>query len=143
MATEHTFERPTAPVIRDIEIPELITVADLAQKMAVKGGEVLKRMMKLGVMATINQTVDQDTATIIVEEMGHNPKPVTAESAEEALEQYAAGGYTQCGLARPNKRYERLHRFDMLFDWRQTTGFRKWRGRHARNCNCLDDVCPL
>ncbi len=87
VATEHTFERPTAPVIRDIEIPELITVADLAQKMAVKGGEVLKRMMKLGVMATINQTVDQDTATIIVEEMGHNPKPVAAESAEEALEQ--------------------------------------------------------
>ncbi|RJS92712.1 translation initiation factor IF-2 [Salinisphaera sp. Q1T1-3] len=87
VATEHTFERPTAPVVRDIEIPELITVADLAQKMAVKGGEVLKRMMRLGVMATINQTVDQDTATIIVEEMGHNPKPVSSESAEEALAQ--------------------------------------------------------
>ena len=69
--------------------------------------------------------------------------PELCQLAEEALEQYAAGGYTQCGLARPNKRYERLHRFDMLFDWRQTTGFRKWRGRHARNCNCLDDVCPL
>ncbi|MGN8159253.1 translation initiation factor IF-2 [Salinisphaera sp. RV14] len=85
VATEHTFERPTAPVVRDIEIPETITVADLAQKMAVKGGEVLKRMMRLGVMATINQTVDQETAHIIVEEMGHNPKPVHSETAEEAL----------------------------------------------------------
>ncbi|AWN17594.1 translation initiation factor IF-2 [Salinisphaera sp. LB1] len=87
VATEHTFERPTAPVVRDIEIPETITVADLAQKMAVKGGEVLKRMMRLGVMATINQTVDQETAHIIVEEMGHNPKPVHSETAEEALAQ--------------------------------------------------------
>ncbi|KEZ76983.1 translation initiation factor IF-2 [Salinisphaera hydrothermalis] len=87
VATEHTFERPTAPVVRDVEIPELITVADLAQRMAVKGGEVLKRMMKLGVMATINQTVDQETAQIIVEEMGHNPKPVSSETAEEALAQ--------------------------------------------------------
>ncbi|HET7313632.1 translation initiation factor IF-2 [Salinisphaera sp.] len=85
VATEHTFERPTAPVVRDVEIPETITVADLAQKMAVKGGEVLKRMMRLGVMATINQTVDQETAHIIVEEMGHNPKPVHSETAEEAL----------------------------------------------------------
>ena len=85
VATEHGFERPTAPVVRDVEIPELITVAELAQRMAVKGGDLLKRMMKLGVMATINQTVDQDTAHLLVEEMGHNPKPVKAESAEETL----------------------------------------------------------
>lgn len=85
VATEHGFERPTAPVVRDIELPEMLTVAELAQRMAVKGGEVLKRMMKLGVMATINQTVDQETATIIVEEMGHNPKPVKSGTAEEAL----------------------------------------------------------
>jgi len=85
VATEHGFERPTAPVVRDVEIPELITVSDLAQRMAVKGGDLLKRMMKLGVMATINQTVDQDTATILVEEMGHNPKLVTSASDEEAL----------------------------------------------------------
>src|SRR5699024_6531508 len=85
VGTEHGFERPTAPVVRDVEIPELITVADLAQSMAVKGGDLLKRMMKLGVMATINQTIDQETATILVEEMGHNPKPVKAASAEEAL----------------------------------------------------------
>jgi len=85
VGTEHGFERPTAPVVRDIEIPETITVADLAQRMAVKGGDLLKRMMKLGVMATINQTVDQDTAYLLVEEMGHNPKPVKSESAEETL----------------------------------------------------------
>src|SRR5699024_11063153 len=85
VATEHGFERPTAPVVRDVEIPELITVAELAQRMAVKGGELLKRMMKLGVMATINQTIDQETATILVEEMGHNPKPVKVESAEQEL----------------------------------------------------------
>ena len=85
VATEHGFERPTAPVVRDVEIPELITVAELAQRMAVKGGELLKRMMKLGVMATINQTVDQDTAYLLVEEMGHNPKPVKSETAEETL----------------------------------------------------------
>ncbi|NNC24494.1 translation initiation factor IF-2 [Salinisphaera sp. USBA-960] len=85
MSNEHGFERPTAPVVRDIEIPETITVADLAQSMAVKSGELLKRMMKLGVMATINQTVDQETATILVEEMGHTPKPVASESAEDTL----------------------------------------------------------
>src|SRR5699024_254882 len=55
VGTDHGFERPTAPVVRDIEIPELITVSDLAQRMAVKGGDLIKRMMKLGVMATINQ----------------------------------------------------------------------------------------
>ncbi len=85
VGTEHGFERPTAPVVRAIEIPETITVADLAQRMAVKGSELIKRMMKLGVMATINQTVDQDTATILVEEMGHHPKPVKTESAEETF----------------------------------------------------------
>ncbi|MES1944994.1 translation initiation factor IF-2, partial [Salinisphaera sp. PC39] len=85
MQTEHGFERPTAPVIRDVEIPETITVGDLAQRMAVKGGELLKQMMKLGVMATINQTIDQDTAILLVEEMGHNPKPIKEASAEEAL----------------------------------------------------------
>ena len=85
VATEHGFERPTAPVVREVEIPELITVSELAQRMAVKGGELLKRMMRLGVMATINQTVDQETATILVEEMGHTPKLVRAESAEETL----------------------------------------------------------
>lgn len=83
--TDHVFERPTQPVIRDVEIPETITVGELAQRMAVKANELIKQMMKLGVMATINQMVDQDTAVLLVEEMGHKPKPVSAASEEEAL----------------------------------------------------------
>ncbi|MDT0617237.1 translation initiation factor IF-2 [Salinisphaera sp. P385] len=85
MATEHGFERPTAPVIREVEIPETITVGDLAQRMAVKANELIKQMMKLGVMATINQMIDQDTAVLLVEEMGHTPKTVSDSSAEEEL----------------------------------------------------------
>ncbi len=83
--TEHSFERPTAPVIRDVEIPETITVGDLAQRMAVKANELIKEMMKLGVMATINQMIDQDTATLLVEEMGHIAKPVKEDDMEESL----------------------------------------------------------
>ncbi|MGB1580549.1 MAG: translation initiation factor IF-2 [Nevskiales bacterium] len=74
--TQHSFEKPTAPVIHDVEIPEFITVGELASRMAVKAPEVIKIMMGMGVMATINQSVDHDTATLVVEEMGH--KPVTA-----------------------------------------------------------------
>ncbi len=68
---EHAFTKPTAPVIREVELPEAITVGDLAAKMAVKAGDVIKELMKMGVMATINQTLDQDTATLVVEELGH------------------------------------------------------------------------
>ena len=67
----HGFEMPTAPVKRDVSIGETITVAELAQKMAVKANEVIKVMMNMGVMATINQPIDQDTAMLVVEEMGH------------------------------------------------------------------------
>ena len=74
MDTKHGFEMPTAPVVRDIEIPESITVAELAQQMAVKAGEVMKVMMNMGFMVTINQVIDQDTAVLVVEEMGHTPK---------------------------------------------------------------------
>ncbi len=81
---EHAFTKPTAPVIKEIELPEAITVGDLAAKMAVKAGEVIKQLMKLGVMATINQTLDQDTATLVVEEMGHK---VTKLIADNQLEQ--------------------------------------------------------
>ena len=77
--TQHGFEKPTAPVIREVEIPESISVADLAQRMSVKGTEVIKAMMNLGSMVTINQTIDQETATIVVEEMGHIPQGVTGE----------------------------------------------------------------
>jgi translation initiation factor IF-2 len=82
MLTEHAFQEPTAPVIRDINIPETITVAELAQKMSVKGAEVVKVLMRLGAMATINQVLDQDTALIVAEEMGHKATAIK----EDALE---------------------------------------------------------
>ncbi len=70
---QHGFVRPTAPVIHDVEIPESISVSDLAQRMSIKAAEVIKGLMKIGMMVTINQQLDRDTATLIVEEMGHNP----------------------------------------------------------------------
>ena len=81
----HTFERPTAPVIRDVEIPEAITVGELANRMAVKATELIKVMMKNGLMATINQIIDQDTAVLMVEEMGHKPRVVKDSDVEEGL----------------------------------------------------------
>ncbi len=83
--SQHGFERPTAPVIRDVEIPESISVAELAQKMAIKASEVIKAMMNLGVMATINQVIDQDTAVLVVEEMGHTAKPMQEGGVEAEI----------------------------------------------------------
>ncbi len=68
---QHGFTAPTEPLVKDVLVPETITVADLAHKMSVKAAEVIKTLMKLGTMATINQVLDQDTAIILVEEMGH------------------------------------------------------------------------
>ena len=82
---QHGFEKPTGPIVKEIPIPETITVAELAQKMSVKAAEVIKVLMKLGTMATINQVLDQDTATIIVEEMGHVPKHLSENALEESL----------------------------------------------------------
>ncbi|MBL1140724.1 MAG: translation initiation factor IF-2 [Proteobacteria bacterium] len=82
---QHGFEKPTAPVVKDIDIPESISVADLAQRMSVKSSEVIKVMMGLGTMATINQIIDQDTAAIVVEEMGHNPKLKKENALEEEM----------------------------------------------------------
>ncbi|MFQ3171992.1 MAG: translation initiation factor IF-2, partial [Oleispira sp.] len=65
---EHSFTKPTAPVIHQVELPESITAGELAAKMAIKAGDVIKSLMGMGVMATINQTLDQDTATLVVEE---------------------------------------------------------------------------
>jgi translation initiation factor IF-2 len=79
------FTRPTAPMIHEVAIPETITVADLAQKMSVKAGEVIKVMMKMGAMVTINQVIDQETAILVVEEMGHKYKLVSAYALEESL----------------------------------------------------------
>lgn len=87
VSVEHGFTMPTAPVVREVYIPETITVGDLAQKMAVKGGDVVKYMFKLGTMVTINQVVDQETAVIVVEEMGHKPKLIKEDQIEDTLEQ--------------------------------------------------------
>ncbi|MDH3537566.1 MAG: translation initiation factor IF-2 N-terminal domain-containing protein, partial [Gammaproteobacteria bacterium] len=78
---QHQFEKPTAPVVRNVEVPEAITVAELAQRMAIKAGDVIKVLMQMGTMATINEILDRDTATLVVEEMGHNV--VTAASDDD------------------------------------------------------------
>jgi translation initiation factor IF-2 len=88
-SSKHGFERPTAPVVREVSIPETITVAELAQKMSVKAADLIKFMMKLGSMVTINQVLDQATATLVVEEMGHKPKVLQENALEEALAQSA------------------------------------------------------
>ncbi|MFP4648004.1 MAG: translation initiation factor IF-2 [Halorhodospira sp.] len=82
---QQEFERPTAPMIREVEIPETITVAELADRMSMKAGALIKEMMKQGVMATINQAIDQETAAILVEEMGHKPKLEREDGVEEEL----------------------------------------------------------
>ncbi len=83
MAGRHGFQEPTAPVVREVTIPETITVGDLAQRMSMKAPELIKAMMNLGTMATINQVIDQETASILVEELGHKPK-LLKENALEA-----------------------------------------------------------
>ncbi|WP_415883310.1 translation initiation factor IF-2 [Neptuniibacter sp. QD29_5] len=82
---EHGFKEPTTQQVMEVSIPESITVADLAKKMNVKAAEVIKVMFGMGAMATINQVIDQDTATLVVEEMGHTPKPMQENAVEEAL----------------------------------------------------------
>ncbi|MCC6709677.1 MAG: translation initiation factor IF-2 [Gammaproteobacteria bacterium] len=82
---KHGFERPVDPVIRVVNIPENLTVADLAQRMSVKAAEVIKTMMGMGTMVTINQMIDQDTAAIVVEEMGHTAKLVHADAILQEL----------------------------------------------------------
>ncbi|MFN3751843.1 MAG: translation initiation factor IF-2 [Thiobacillus sp.] len=82
---ESTFVAPTEPIVREVLVPETITVADLAHKMSVKAAEVIKTMMKLGSMVTINQVLDQETALIVVEEMGHIGKPATLDTPEAFL----------------------------------------------------------
>ena len=81
----HGFSRPTAAVIREVELGETISVADLAQRMSVKGAEVVKVLFKMGVMATINEVIDHDTAQLVVEEMGHTAVKATDTDAEVSL----------------------------------------------------------
>ncbi|MBA2238165.1 MAG: translation initiation factor IF-2, partial [Lysobacter sp.] len=79
------FTRPTAPVVREVSIGDTITVADLAQKLALKGGEVVKALFKMGVMATITQSIDHDTAALVTEELGHTVVHADASDVENEL----------------------------------------------------------
>lgn len=82
---KHKFKKPTDKIVHDVEIPEEITVSDLAQRMSVKAAVLIKGLMKMGTMATMNQLIDQDTAILMVEELGHNPIPVSEEEVEQKL----------------------------------------------------------
>ena len=82
---QHQFEAPTEFIKKDIEIPETINVGELAKLMAVKGGEVVKNLMSLGVVATINDVIDQETAILVVEEIGHNGIAIEQENLEQDL----------------------------------------------------------
>jgi translation initiation factor IF-2 len=85
LSARHGFARPTAPIVREVVIPETITVAELAQRMSVKATEVIRAMMSLGSMVTINQVIDQETAAVVVEEMGHRAKLLREDALEEAV----------------------------------------------------------
>ncbi|HQT26003.1 MAG TPA: translation initiation factor IF-2, partial [Burkholderiales bacterium] len=82
---EHAFSMPTEPIVREVLVPETISVAALAQKMNVKAAEVIKALMKLGSMVTINQVLDQDTAMVAVEELGHIAKPAKIDEPDAYL----------------------------------------------------------
>lgn len=82
----HGFAMPTAPAVHEVIIPETITVAELAKRMSVKAAEVIKIMMGLGAMATINQVIDQETAAIVVEEMGHVGRLLKDDAIESTLD---------------------------------------------------------
>jgi translation initiation factor IF-2 len=93
-ALRHGFAKPIAPMVREVTLPETISVVDLAQKMSVKATEVIKTLLKMGMMVTINQVIDQETAALVVEEMGHTYKllneyaleaELTAETGGEAM----------------------------------------------------------
>jgi translation initiation factor IF-2 len=82
---EHAFSLPTEPIVREVAVPETITVAELAQKMAIKAAEIIKVLMKMGSMVTINQVLDQETAMIVVEEMGHIAKTAKLDDPDAYL----------------------------------------------------------
>ncbi|AJC17375.1 translation initiation factor IF-2 [Pandoraea sputorum] len=82
----NAFQAPTEPVVRDVHVPETISVADLAHKMSVKAAEVIKLMMKMGQMVTINQVLDQETAMIVVEELGHRAIAAKLDDPETLLD---------------------------------------------------------
>ncbi|KXX64065.1 translation initiation factor IF-2 [Marichromatium gracile] len=85
VSDKHAFQKPTAPVVREVEIPETISVGELANRMSVKSSQVIKELFKQGMMVTINQSLDRDTAAILVEEMGHKPVFADERDAEDVL----------------------------------------------------------
>ena len=87
VSDQHAFERPVAPVVRDVAIGETISVTDLAAQMSVKAAEVVKELFKMGTMVTINHTLDQDTAMLVVDEMGHNAVEAKADDPEAFIQQ--------------------------------------------------------
>ncbi|HBP6870631.1 TPA: translation initiation factor IF-2 [Legionella pneumophila] len=95
----HGFALPTAPIVREVLIPETITVAELAKRMSVKAAEVIKVMMSLGAMATINQVIDQETSVIVVEEMGHKPVIIKEDAVETGLGEAISKGTKTEGRA--------------------------------------------
>ena len=86
LSNKHTFKKPTAKIVHEVQIPETISVADLAQRMTVKANVVVKTLFQMGTMATVNQEIDQETAQLIVEEMGHKAVLVSSNQLEESLE---------------------------------------------------------
>ncbi|MGH8745204.1 MAG: translation initiation factor IF-2, partial [Burkholderiales bacterium] len=101
VAEQPGFSQPAEPVVREVAVPETITVGELAHKMSVKAAEVIKTLMKLGSMATINQVLDQETAMIVVEEMGHKGKPAKLEDPESYLSDVGEEEATAEALTRP------------------------------------------
>lgn len=98
---ETTFVAPTEPIVREVLVPETLTVAELAHKMSVKAAEVIKALMKLGSMVTINQVLDQETAMIVVEEMGHIGKPAALDTPEAFLIDSGAASAVAMGSRPP------------------------------------------
>lgn len=84
-AARHGFQEPTAPVVREVTIPETITVGELAQRLSMKAPELIKEMINLGTMATINQVIDQETASVLVEELGHKVKLHNENALEDEM----------------------------------------------------------
>ncbi len=82
---KHGFEVPVEAITHDVIVPDTITVDELAKRMSMKAGELIKTLMQMGVMATINQVIDQDTAVLVIEELGHNPVVVNEDDYENEL----------------------------------------------------------
>lgn len=83
---KHAFKKPTTKIVHSVDVPETIVVSELASRLTVKVGEIIKRLMKMGVMASMNESIDQDTAVLLVEEMGHEANLVSVDAIEHALE---------------------------------------------------------